>query len=94
LGITTRINVGGNVYIELNCNIFTGTNSGCKVIIGANSVLTRSAPYHSFAAGKLRRVTNTLEGYLVQAQANSLGFGNFSVKDKEIALKQHFGVEV
>jgi acetyltransferase-like isoleucine patch superfamily enzyme len=94
LEITKRINVGDNVYIGLNSTILAGTNSGSNVIIGAGSVVTRTVPDNSVAAGVPARVIKSLNDYLVQAQENSLGFGNLSAKDKEIALKKHFGVEV
>lgn len=93
LEITKRINVGDNVYIGLNCTILPGTNIGNNVIVGAGSVVTRSVPDNSVAAGVPARVIKSLDDYLVQAKLSSLGFGNLSANDKEIALKKHFGVE-
>lgn len=93
LELTDRINIGDNVYIGINCTILPGVNIGNNVIIGAGSVVTRAVPDNSVAAGVPARVIKSLDDYLRQAQANSLGFGNLSAKDKEIALKKHFGVE-
>lgn len=93
LEVTKRITVGNNVYIGINCTLLPGVSVGNNVVIGAGSVVTRDVPDSSVAAGVPARVIKSLDDYLAQAQANSLGFGNLSASDKEIALRKHFGVE-
>lgn len=92
LEITKRINVGDKAYIGLKCTILAGTNIGNNVIIGAGSVVTRTVLNNSVAEDVPARVIKSAD-YLARAQANSLGFVSMSAKNKEIALKKHFGVE-
>jgi acetyltransferase-like isoleucine patch superfamily enzyme len=92
LEITKRITIGDNVYIGINCTMLPGVNVGSNVVIGAGSVVTRDIPSNSVAAGVPARVIKSLDDYLEQARKNSLGFGNLSATEKEIALKKYFGV--
>ena len=93
LEITKPITVGNNVYIGINCLVLPGVHIGDNTIIGAGSVVNRDIPENSVAAGVPARVIKSLDAYLAQVQANSLGFGALSAKDKEVALRKHFGVE-
>jgi acetyltransferase-like isoleucine patch superfamily enzyme len=92
LELTKPIKVGNNVYLGINCLILPGVTIGDNVIVGAGSVVTRDIPANSVAAGVPARVIKTLDAYLARAQAQSLGLGGLSPKEKEAALKRHFGI--
>ncbi len=93
LEVAKGITVGDNVYIGINCTLLPGVSVGNNVVIGAASVVTRDVPDNSVAAGVPARVIKSLDDYLAQAQAKSLGFGDLSASDKETALRRHLGVE-
>jgi serine acetyltransferase len=71
-----------------------GVSIGNRCIIGAGSIVTRSIPDNSVAAGVPARVIKSTDDYLKSAEARSLHFGNMSGKDKAIALRKHFQVGV
>lgn len=93
LEITARITVGNDVYIGVRTVILPGVTIGNRCIIGAGSVVSRSIPDNSVAVGVPARVIKSTDDYLKSAQARSLHFGHLSAKEKERALKVHFGVE-
>lgn len=92
LELTAPIKVGNDVYIGLNSTILPGVTIGNRVIIGANSLVTKNIPDNSVAAGVPAKVIKTVDEYLETAKKRSLHFGHLSAKDKEQALKKHFGV--
>ena len=93
LEITARITVGNDVYIGVRTLILPGASIGNRCIIGAGSVVSGRIPDNSVAAGVPARVIKSTDEYLKSAQARSLHFGHMSAKDKELALKKHFGIE-
>ncbi|MES3040554.1 MAG: acyltransferase [Pseudomonadota bacterium] len=93
LEITARINVGNDVYIGMNSMIMPGVSIGDNVIVGAGSVVTKDLPSNGVYAGVPARFIKSLDDYMDSIAKRSLGFGHLSAKDKERALKKHFGVE-
>jgi acetyltransferase-like isoleucine patch superfamily enzyme len=93
LELTAPITIGNDVYIGLNTTILPGVSIGNRCIVGAGSVVARSIPDNSVAAGVPARVIKSTDDYLKSAEARSLHFGHLSAKDKEKALKRHFGIE-
>lgn len=93
LELTDRITIGDNVYIGLNCTILPGVNIGSNVIIGAGSIVTKSIPPNSVAAGVPARVIKSLDQYLAKAKSKSLGCGNLPAREKAEALMRYFNVE-
>lgn len=92
LELSAPIKIGNNVYIGLNSTILLGVTIGDRCIIGAGSIVTKNIPPNSVAAGVPARVIKSLDQYFEQAKAKSLHFGHLSAKEKEIALKKHFGI--
>jgi acetyltransferase-like isoleucine patch superfamily enzyme len=93
LELTARITVGNDVYIGVRTLIMPGVTIGNRCIIGAGSIVTRSIPDNSVAAGVPARVIKSTDEYLKGAQAKSLHFGHLSAREKAQALKEHFGVK-
>ena len=93
LEICKRINIGNDVYIGLNCIIMPGVNIGNNVVIGAGSVVTRDIPDNSVAAGVPAKVIKSTAEYCEKLLAESLGFGDLSKKDREKAVKEHYGIK-
>jgi hypothetical protein len=62
---------------------------------GGNDVAKTGAHTHEMhAMNTSMRLIESLDDYLAQAKANTLGIDSLSARDKEITLKKHFGVEV
>jgi acetyltransferase-like isoleucine patch superfamily enzyme len=93
LELTSPINIGNDVYIGVRTIILSGVSIGNRCIIAAGSVVTRSIPDNSVAAGVPARVIETTDQYLEKAKARSLHLGHLSAEDKERELKRHFGVQ-
>ena len=92
LEITAPIVVGDDVYIGLNTLILPGAKIGNRVIIGAGSIVSGIIPDDSVAAGIPARVIKTLDQYKDSVIKRSLHLGHLSGKQKESALKKHFGI--
>jgi acetyltransferase-like isoleucine patch superfamily enzyme len=93
LEITAPIKIGNDVYIGLNATILPGVTIGNRVIIGAGSIVAKSIPDNSVAAGIPARVIKTVDEYLEGIKPRSLHLGHLPRAEKERALKKHFGVE-
>lgn len=94
LEVTARITVGNNVYIGMNSMIMPGVEIGDNVVVGAGSVVTKSLPADAVYVGVPARKIKSLSQYFDSVKEKSLGFGHLCAKEKETALKKHFGVEV
>lgn len=93
LEITAPIKVGNDVYIGVNTTILPGVTIGNRVIIGAGSIVSKSIPDNSVAAGVPARVIKSVDAYLEGIKPRSLHLGHLPAAEKERALKRHFGVE-
>jgi len=58
-----RVKIGSNVYFGRNCTVFKGVTIGDNCIIGFGSIVTKSIPSNSVAAGAPARVVSSLEEY-------------------------------
>lgn len=92
LEYTAPISIGNDVYIGLNSTILPGVTIGNRVIIGAGSIVTNDIPDNSVVAGVPARVIKTTDEYLDQMKKKSLKCGHLQGLEKELVLKQHFGV--
>ena len=93
LELTAPITIGNDVYIGIRSTILPGVSIGNRCIIGAGSVVARSIPDNCVAAGVPARVIKSTDEYLASAMARSLHFGHLSAREKELALKEHFGIK-
>lgn len=65
------VTIGSDVFIGVNCVILPGVTIGDRVVIGAGSVVTRSIPSGTVAAGSPARVLGTFEDYQAKVFARS-----------------------
>lgn len=91
LEITKPIVVGDNVYIGNNVLLLPGVTIGNNVVIGAGAVVSRDIPDNSVAVGVPARVIKTAEEYLEKIKKESIHLGHLKGKEKDIALKMHYG---
>lgn len=92
ISLAAPIKIGNNVFVGMDCMILPGVIIGDNVIIGAGSVVTKSIPSNSVAAGVPARVIKTLDDFYEQARKKSLGMGRLDGITRPQALKKHFGV--
>lgn len=57
------VNIGNNVYFGADCTILKGVNIGDNSIIGAGSIITKSIPPNSVAAGNPCKVICSVDEY-------------------------------
>lgn len=67
-----KVNIGNNVYIATNVTILKGVDIGDNCIIGAGSIVNRSIPDNSVAAGVPCKVICTIEEYYKRCNGRAL----------------------
>jgi acetyltransferase-like isoleucine patch superfamily enzyme len=92
LEITKPITIGNDVYIGIRTIILPGVTVGNRCIIGAGSVVSKSIPDNSVAAGVPARVIKSTDEYFKKISSESLKFGHLSAKEKKKKLKIHFNI--
>lgn len=92
LEITKPIIVGNDVYIGIHSIILPGSVIEDNCIIGAGSVVTGHLKTGYVYAGVPAKAIKTIEKYTEKLQTESLHLGHLHGKDKEKALKNHFGI--
>jgi acetyltransferase-like isoleucine patch superfamily enzyme len=90
---TAPIVIGNDVYIGYRAIILPGVSIGNCCVIGAGSVVSKSIPDNSVAAGSPARVIRSTDEYLARLKTKSLKCGHLKDKEKEMVLKRIFGVE-
>ncbi len=63
ISATAKVIIGDNVYMGQNCTILKGVTIGDNCIIGTGSIVTKSIPANSVAAGVPAKVICTLDEY-------------------------------
>lgn len=89
---TAPITIGNDVYIGIRTIVLPGVSIGNRCIIGAGSVVTKSIPDNSVAAGVPARVIKTTDEYLENMKKKSLKCGHLSGLEKEAVLKRIFNI--
>lgn len=69
---TGKVTIGDNIYFGTNVTILKGVEIGNNCIIGAGSVVTKSIPSDSVAAGVPCRVICSLEDYYKKRKEKAL----------------------
>jgi acetyltransferase-like isoleucine patch superfamily enzyme len=85
---TAPIVISDDVYVGTNTIILPGVIIGRRCLIGAGSVVTRSIPDNSVAAGVPARVIKTTDQYLEAPKAKSLHCRHLHGAAKDAVLKQ------
>lgn len=84
-----KVKIHKKVFIGMDTIIMPGVEIGPNTIIGANSVVTRSIPPNSVAAGIPAKVISTLDEYLYKYNQgiNSLNPSVITVDSPKLPLK-------
>ena len=90
LDVFGPIKLGNNVFIGNNAIILPGVTIGENSVIGAGSVVTKSIPANSVAAGNPCRVIRTLEEYGERsvAKAGALNTKSLSKEQKRKKIEE------
>lgn len=83
-----KIRIGDNVFIGLNTTILRNVTIGDNVIIGAGSVVTKSIPSNSVAAGVPAKVVSTLDSYLNKIEKEIIHTGGLPMKIKRPIIEE------
>lgn len=90
LELTAPITIGNDVYLGVHTIILPGVRIGNRCIIGAGSVVSRSIPDNSVAAGVPARVLKSTDEYLERAKARSLHLVHLQGEEKARELRKIF----
>lgn len=93
LEITKPISVGNDVYIGMHSIILPGSIIEDNCIIGAGSLVTGHLKTGYVYAGVPTKPIKTIEEYMKKLQSESLHLGHLQGREKERALKKHFGLK-
>jgi acetyltransferase-like isoleucine patch superfamily enzyme len=91
LEITKPIVVGNDVYIGVRSIIMPGVHIGNNCIIAAGSIVTKDVPDNSVMGGVPARFIKSSDAYFEKIKLSSLHLGHLKGKEKDRALKGHFG---
>lgn len=86
LDVFGKIKIGSNSYIGANVTILPGVTIGENCIVGAGSVVTKSIPDNTVAAGVPCRFITTTEEYKKAALRLNTGTGLLKYKEKKQVL--------
>ena len=91
LEITKPIIVGDNVYLGNNVIVLPGVTIGNNVVVGAGAVIAKDIPDNSVAVGVPARVIKSADDYFEKISKESIHLGHLKGKEKDLALKEHYG---
>lgn len=86
LSSSGRVSIGSNIYFGMNVTILKGVTIGDNCIIGAGSVVTKSIPSNSVAAGVPCRVICSIEEYYERRKNEWIA----EAKDYAVAIRERF----
>lgn len=93
LDVIDRIWVGDNSFIGTRSIILPGVRIGRNCVIGAGSVVTKSIPDNSVAAGVPARVLGSIDDYRVKSLARGVSTKALAPRELRAYLTRHFGIE-
>jgi acetyltransferase-like isoleucine patch superfamily enzyme len=93
LEFTAPISIGNDVYVGLRTLILPGVKIGNRCIIGAGSIVTKSIPDNSVAAGVPARVLKSTDEYLESMKKKSLHCGHLHGAEKAQVIKGIYGIQ-
>jgi len=86
-----KIKIGKNCFIGCRTTLLPGIEIGDNVVIGAGSVVNKSIPSNSIAAGVPCKVICSLDEYREKHQDDFLYMVNLPYNEKKKFLTEHFG---
>jgi len=86
------ITIGNNVFIGMRSIILPNVSIGDNSVIGAGSVVARSIPPNSIAAGTPARVLKSASEYRKKIALGETHIRNLPPSEKERILRQRFGL--
>ena len=86
LDVFGKIKIGNNTYIGNNATILPGVTIGSHCVIGASSVVTKSIPDNTVAAGCPIRFISSTEEYKRKMMLLDMGTKGMSPNDKKRSL--------
>ena len=89
LEVFNRIVVGNNVFIGINALILPQVTIGDDSVIGAGSVVTRSVPARTLAAGCPARPISKVEDYWAKIQSRASHIRSLGGQAKREAVLRH-----
>ena len=90
MSVYGRIKIGNNVFIGNDAIIMPGVSIGNNCIIAAGSIVTKSIPDNSVAAGVPCRVIKSIEEYYNKVKSNFVNSSNLSQSEKKDYLLNLF----